>query len=119
MLAAAAATGRSTYLYWLPCRGSMLSGSIIYGYDYVGPDFSDASLRRMDGDVALVQPWTSELNLVAMALLGGGVAHARCRAAVATEDQGRCGTYRFGHACGGPGWSRGDRRCPTSRCQTC
>ena len=36
MLAAAAATGRSTYLYWLPCRGSMLRGSIINHYVNVG-----------------------------------------------------------------------------------
>jgi hypothetical protein len=31
ILAAAVAAGWSTYLYWLPCRGSMLSGSLIYG----------------------------------------------------------------------------------------
>ena len=36
MLAAAAATGRSTYLYWLPCRGSMLRGSFINYYVNVG-----------------------------------------------------------------------------------
>ncbi|HTF39713.1 MAG TPA: hypothetical protein VK754_03860 [Propionibacteriaceae bacterium] len=40
MLAAAAATGRSTYLYWLPCRGSMLRGSIINYYVDVGRKFS-------------------------------------------------------------------------------
>ena len=71
MLAAAAATGRSTYLYWLPCRGSMLSSIIrrsVQGPD--DGDFPHACLRQMDGDVALVQPWTSELNIIAMALLG-------------------------------------------------
>lgn len=52
MLASAVAAGWSTYLYWLPCRGSMLSGSIIDGYAYVGADFSDACLRRMDGEQA-------------------------------------------------------------------
>ena len=70
MLAAAAATGRSTYMYWLPCRGSMLRGSIINYYVDVGRKFSPACKQAMDGDVALVVPWTSGLNLVAMALLG-------------------------------------------------
>jgi hypothetical protein len=70
MLAAAAATGRSTYLYWLPCRGSMLKGSFINYYVEVGRKFSPACKQAMDGDVALVMPWTSGLNLVAMALLG-------------------------------------------------
>src|SRR5215218_1186020 len=71
MLAAAAATGRSTYLYWLPCRGSMLSSIIrrsVQGPD--DGDFPHACLRQMDWDVALVQPWTSELNIIAMAMLG-------------------------------------------------
>jgi hypothetical protein len=70
MLAAAAATGWSTYLYWLPCRGSMLRGSIINHYVDVGSKFSRECKLAMDGDVALIVPWTSELNLVAMALLG-------------------------------------------------
>jgi hypothetical protein len=30
----------------------MLSGSIVYGYAYIGPDFSDACFRRMDGEQA-------------------------------------------------------------------
>jgi hypothetical protein len=69
MLAAAVAAAWSTYLHWLPCRGSMLRGSIIhgYGYDYNGGKFSDLCLRRMDGDQG---PWESELNVVAMVLLG-------------------------------------------------
>jgi hypothetical protein len=70
MLAAAAATGRSTYLYWLPCRGSMLKGSVINYYMDVGRKFSPACKQAMDGDIALVVPWTSGLNLVAMAVLG-------------------------------------------------
>lgn len=70
MLAAAAATGRSSYLYWLPCRGSMLRGSVINYYVEVGRKFSPACEQAMDGDIALVVPWTSGLNLVAMALLG-------------------------------------------------
>jgi hypothetical protein len=70
MLAAATATGLSTYLYWLPCRGSMLRGSFINYYVEVGRKFSPACKQAMDGDVALVMPWTSGLNLVAMAVLG-------------------------------------------------
>jgi hypothetical protein len=45
----------------------MLSGSIVYGYDYVGPDFSDLCLRRMDGDQG---PWELALYVLAMALAG-------------------------------------------------
>ena len=67
MLASAVAAGWSAYLHWLPCRGSMLSGSIVYGYDYVGPDFSDLCLRRMDGDQG---PWELALYVLAMALAG-------------------------------------------------
>jgi hypothetical protein len=67
MLAAAATFAWSTYLHWLPCRGSMLLGSIIQGDDSVGGTFSDLCLRRMDGDQG---PWESELNVVAMVLLG-------------------------------------------------
>jgi hypothetical protein len=40
---------------------------MIYGYDYVGPDLSDARLRRIDGDQA---PWESELHVAATALAG-------------------------------------------------
>jgi hypothetical protein len=67
MLAAAAAAGSSTYLHWLPCRGSMLLGSIIQGDEFVGGKFSDLCLRRMDGDQG---PWETELQVVAMVLLG-------------------------------------------------
>lgn len=67
MLASAVAAGWSTYLHWLPCRGSMLLGSIIQGDDHDGGKFSDLCLRRMDGDQG---PWESELNVVAMVLLG-------------------------------------------------
>ena len=67
MLASAVAAGWSTYLYWLPCRGSMLLGSIIQGDDSVGGKFSDACLRRMDGDQG---PWESALYVLATALAG-------------------------------------------------
>ena len=77
MLAAAAATIWSTYLHWLPCRGSMFSGTILRGYVY-GPDFSDACLRRMDGGLPFPStpdpgeraPWASELGVAAAALVG-------------------------------------------------
>ena len=66
MLAAAAATGRSTHLYWLPCRGSM-RGSIINDYVNVGSKFSRSCRERMNGDQG---QWESELKVVAMVLLG-------------------------------------------------
>jgi hypothetical protein len=47
----------------------MLRGSILHGYANVGRKFSRACKQAMDGDVALVQPWTSELNIAAMGLL--------------------------------------------------
>jgi hypothetical protein len=34
-------------------------------YDYDGSQFSDACVRRMDGDVAEQAPWTSELGVAA------------------------------------------------------
>ena len=55
LLGSAAATAASTYLHWLPCRGSMLSGSIFRGYAY-GPAFSHACLRRMDGGLPFPYP---------------------------------------------------------------
>ena len=70
MLASAVAAAWSTYLYWLPCRGSILRGSIINYYVDVGRKFSPGCKQAMDGDIALVVPWTSGLNLVAMAVLG-------------------------------------------------
>ena len=39
-------------------------------YANVGPKCSRECKRAMDRDVSLLVPWTSELNLVAMALLG-------------------------------------------------
>jgi hypothetical protein len=77
LLASAVAAGHSVYLYWLPCRGSMLSGSVLLGYAY-GPDFSDACLRRMDtgmpfpypGETAEQVAGASSLGVVAMVLAG-------------------------------------------------
>jgi hypothetical protein len=48
----------------------MLKGSVINYYVDVGRKFSPACKQAMDGDIALVVPWTSGLNLVAMAVLG-------------------------------------------------
>ena len=87
MLASAVAAGWSTYLHWLPCRGSMLSGSIIYGYDYVGRRL----LRRMfaaDGR----GPGAVGVRALYVACDGArraGLANARPRAAAAAEDQGQ------------------------------
>jgi hypothetical protein len=80
MLAAAVAAAWSTYLQWLPCRGSMLSGSIIYDD---GRKVSDECWRRMDAgisftgmgfpylpDLADAPPWVSELGTAATVLVG-------------------------------------------------
>lgn len=77
VLGAAVATALSTYLHWLPCRGTMLSGSILRGYTY-GPDFTEACLRRMDTglpfpfppELAERAPGAAELGLVAVVLAG-------------------------------------------------
>ena len=45
----------AVYVHWLPCRGSMLSGSVLHGYAY-GPDFSESCLRAMDAGFSLVWP---------------------------------------------------------------
>jgi hypothetical protein len=83
MLAAAVAAAWSTYLYWLPCRGTMLEGTIIQPFSGDGRTYEeyekldpavkasmDACLRRMDGDISEQAPWTSELLVLAMALVG-------------------------------------------------
>ena len=83
MLASAMAAAWSTYLYWLPCRGSMLEGTLIQPYTNDGRSYEeyekldpavkasmDACLRRMDGDISEQAPWTSELLVFAMVLLG-------------------------------------------------
>jgi hypothetical protein len=73
MFASAAAAIWSTYLHWLPCRGSMLNDSILSGS---AADFSDACLRRMDAglpspstfDADDRAPWASELGVAATVL---------------------------------------------------
>ena len=52
LLAAAVAAALSTYLHWLPCRGSMLRDSIIHGYAHVGPKFSHECWRRMETGIS-------------------------------------------------------------------
>lgn len=77
LMAAAVATGWSIYLHWLPCRGTLLSGSVVRGFRFTR-DFSDECLRRMDGDLPSPDfsapseqtPWASELGVVAMVLAG-------------------------------------------------
>jgi hypothetical protein len=83
MLASAVAAAWSTYLYWLPCRGSMLEGTLLQPFSGDGRTYEeyekldpavkasmDACLRRMDGDISGQAPWTSELLVLAMALVG-------------------------------------------------
>lgn len=77
LVAAAVAAAWSTYLHWLPCRGTLLSGSLLRGYRY-GSEFSGACLRRMDAGTPFFYPaqpseqtpWAAELGVVAMALAG-------------------------------------------------
>jgi hypothetical protein len=66
-----AGVGRCLRMVDLPAlaavSGEHALSNIIQGDDSVGGTFSDLCLRRMDGDQG---PWESELNLVAMVLLG-------------------------------------------------
>ena len=83
MLTSAVAAAWSTYRYWLPCRGSMLDGTLIKpirgdGGTYEQFEKLDPAVKarmfacdaRMDGDVAGLAPWTDELRIAAMVLLG-------------------------------------------------
>jgi hypothetical protein len=83
MLTSAVAAAWSTYLYWLPCRGSMLEGTLIHPSSGDGRTYEEytkldpaikAAMRaceaRMDGDISGQAPWTSELQVLAMALAG-------------------------------------------------
>jgi hypothetical protein len=83
MLTSAVAAAWSTYLYWLPCRGSMLEGTLVHPYTDDGRTYEEfskldpavkAAMRaceaRMDGDISEQAPWTSELLVLAMALVG-------------------------------------------------
>ena len=73
MLASAVAAIWSTYLHWLPCRGSMLNSSILSGPTF---DFTAGCLRRMDAglpfpstfDVDDQAPWASELGVAGTVL---------------------------------------------------
>ena len=83
MLASAVAAAWSTYLYWLPCRGTMLEGTLLQPFSGDGRTYEeyekldpavkasmDACDARMDGDISGQAPWTSELLILAMALVG-------------------------------------------------
>jgi hypothetical protein len=83
MLASAVAAAWSAYLYWLPCRGTMLEGTILDPYTDDGRSYEEyekldsavkAAMRaceaRMDGDISAQAPWTSELLVLAIALAG-------------------------------------------------
>ena len=122
MLASAVAAAWSTYLYWLPCRGSMLEGTLLQPFSGDGRTYEeyekldpavkasmDACLRRMDGDISGQAPWTSELLILAMALVGlAWLTLVFC--VMAAEDQGGCGSPRSCHSCYGAGRSGDDRR---------
>jgi len=82
MLASAVAAAWSTYLYWLPCRGTMLEGTLLQPFSGDGRTYEeyekldpavkasmDACLRRMDGDISGQAPWTSELLILSIALV--------------------------------------------------
>jgi hypothetical protein len=82
MLTSAVAAAWSTYLYWLPCRGTMLEGTLIQPHQGDGRTYEEyekldpavkAAMRaceaRMDGDISELAPWTSELLVLAMALV--------------------------------------------------
>lgn len=77
LVIAGLATAGSTYVHWLPCRGTMLSGSILRGYAYA-PDFSDACLQTMDGGLPFpfaveatnAMPLAAVLGSAAVALAG-------------------------------------------------
>ena len=99
----------STYLYWLPCRGSMLEGTLIQPYTNDGRSYEeyekldpavkasmDACLRRMDGDISESGAVDVRAARLCDGACRGGLAHARARAAVAAEDQGGRGCPRLG-----------------------
>ena len=77
LLASAVAAAWSVYLHWLPCRGTMLNGSILLGFTYPR-EFGDACLRRMDTGLPFPYPpepgeqtaWASELGVAATVLTG-------------------------------------------------
>ena len=76
LLGAAIATARATYLFWLPCRGSMTRGLVFAGQSE-GP-IPDACLAQMDSgtpfpyaaDDAVYPTEGPELAAMAMALAG-------------------------------------------------
>jgi hypothetical protein len=54
LLAAAVAAAGAVYQYWLPCRGSMLAGTV-FDRSY-GSSFSDACLHQMDSGLPFPLP---------------------------------------------------------------
>ncbi len=74
LFASAALTAVSVHLHWIPCRGSMLDGTV-FG-PTVTAEFTTACLSRMDTGLPFPYPpeiaeqasWTSELGAIAMVL---------------------------------------------------
>jgi hypothetical protein len=68
MLAAAVAAACSTYLQWLPCRGSMSRDECWRRMD-AGISFTGAGFPYLP-DLAEAPPWVSELGTAATVLVG-------------------------------------------------
>ncbi len=75
LLGGALAAAGAIRQHWLPCRGSMLSGSVLHGYAY-GRDFSKSCLKAMDSGFGFVGSatagqWSAELvfGTIAVVLL--------------------------------------------------
>ncbi len=74
LFASAVLTAVSVHLHWIPCRGSMLNGTVFATSATV--EFTDACLSRMDTgipfpyppEITEQAPWASELGGIAMML---------------------------------------------------
>jgi len=74
LFASAALTAVSVHLHWIPCRGSMLNGTVFA--TTATAELTDACLARMDTglpfpyppEIAEQAPWASELAGIAMVL---------------------------------------------------
>ena len=66
LLVAGGSAGVATYLFWLPCRGSMLDGSILSLGG--GIEFSDACLERMDSGTPFPYPGAFGKGVTASAM---------------------------------------------------
>ncbi len=72
LLVSGLAVGRATYLLWLPCRGSMLDGTILKAYG--GSDITDACYTQMDSGRPLPAVAASYSELMGFAMLAAAAA---------------------------------------------